>query len=225
MVLSTPCRDFLFGNAAPCVVQCHPALDFLADRLSNCVLNDPTSAAGPSSPLPMAHSLARPLPAAPAPAAPLCRRQQTAAAQQQQQQARLPRLAATPAAAAAAAEKAAVPVTFAIGGSEVTVEAQPGQNIWEVRAAGSAAAVGAWCLCSHAVPLARCGCPPPTLTPGPLASVSCSIFLLLIAGCKGCGSGHHTRLQPGVVRRVRGEPEHAEAVAHCAVAARPPTAT
>ncbi|PRW20476.1 (2Fe-2S)-binding [Chlorella sorokiniana] len=71
----------------------------------------------------MAHSLAQPLPAAAA--APLCRRQQAAAARQQR--AALPRLAA-----AAAAEKAAVPVTFSIGGSEVTVDAQPGQNIWEV---------------------------------------------------------------------------------------------
>lgn len=134
--------------------------------LFNCVLNDPASAAGPSSPLPMAHSLARPLPAAAAPAAPLCRRQNIASAQQQQQQARLPRLAATPVAAAAAAEKAAVPVTFSIGGSEVTVEARPGQNIWEVRAAGGAVQ---WRLvpvlsaaCKVWVPATR----PPTWTAG-----------------------------------------------------------
>lgn len=45
-------------------------------------------------------------------------------ASQQQQQ---------PVAAAAAAERAPVPVTFILGGEEITVEAQPGQNLWEVR--------------------------------------------------------------------------------------------
>ncbi|KAL4424714.1 hypothetical protein ABPG77_000057 [Micractinium sp. CCAP 211/92] len=39
---------------------------------------------------------------------------------------------AAPAAQAAAADRAAVPVTFLVGGDEITVQAQPGQNIWEL---------------------------------------------------------------------------------------------
>lgn len=34
--------------------------------------------------------------------------------------------------AAGAADRAAVPVTFLVGGDDITVQAQPGQNIWEL---------------------------------------------------------------------------------------------
>lgn len=35
-------------------------------------------------------------------------------------------------------QRAAVPVTFMMGGDEITVEAQPGQNLWEVANAAGA---------------------------------------------------------------------------------------
>ena len=83
----------------------------------------------------MAPCLPQPLP--PAPAGPCCSRVGPPARPGRQQHAARRQRAAVAAAAAdrAAAERAAVPVTFAIGGAEVTVDAQPGQNIWEVRSA------------------------------------------------------------------------------------------
>lgn len=46
--------------------------------------------------------------------------------------------AAPAAKAAGASERPAVPVTFLVGGDNITVQAQPGQNIWEVCTVGRA---------------------------------------------------------------------------------------
>lgn len=79
------------------------------------------------TPLPAAASCSSRLAQQPA-AAPAAARP---ALQQRQQAQRRPQAAAA-AEPAAAAERAAVPVTFAVGGAEVTVDATPGQNLWEV---------------------------------------------------------------------------------------------
>lgn len=129
--------DFLFETALAGRAFCLCCIVSGPDPL-NCLLTPASDPADPSSPPSMAAALTQPLPAAAGPAARLYGRQQ--AAGPQQQRAQLCRVAAAPTqvAAAAAAEKAAVPVTFAIGGSEVTVEAHPGQNIWEVRVCAGA---------------------------------------------------------------------------------------
>lgn len=89
---------------------------------------EPNTAMAPlcSLPLPAACCSSRLVQQSAAPAAAL-------PALQQRHQARRRPSAAAAAEPAAAAERAAVPVTFAIAGSEITVDATPGQNLWEVR--------------------------------------------------------------------------------------------
>lgn len=123
-----------------------------------------------------------------------------------------------PPAAAAAAQT--VPITFVLGGDEITVDAQPGQNLWDVAsAAGADITLGCRCSCVEGGERPRleppckwllpsCSSPPPEPLPPPVphpsscSQGSCGVCEVEVWRYSGGGGVPSTGVARACVARV-----------------------